>query len=182
MKSLVGVWGGQPQGLYNFFLKKENEILLTPSYSELMETLNTGMDDSKITSRYTIVLAVAKRAREIIDGSQPLTYAPTDRAVSIAVKEMGEGKIKINAEANMLDGSYERILQTRAKNRNITTVTRDDLREDLKDEYEPLTYSDDDDGMEDEFKDGFQEADEEYLYEDEGSDDALEPFDDEEEI
>jgi len=161
--------------------KKENETLLTPSYSELMETLNTDMDDSKITSRYTIVLAVAKRAREIIDGSQPLTYAPTDRAVSIAVKEMGEGKIKINAEADMLDGSYERILQTRAKNRNITTVTRDDLREDLKDEYEPLTYGDDDDGIEDEFKDGFQEADEEYLYEDESSE-LLEPFDDGEEI
>lgn len=155
--------------------------MLTPSYSELMETLNTDMDDSKITSRYTIVLAVAKRAREIIDGSQPLTYAPTDRAVSIAVKEMGEGKIKINAEADMLDGSYERILQTRAKNRNITTVTRDDLREDLKDEYEPLTYGDDDDGIEDEFKDGFQEADEEYLYEDESSE-LLEPFDDGEEI
>ena len=143
--------------------------MLTPSYSELMEKINTDkLVDSKITSRYTIVLAVAKRARQIIDGADPLTYAPTDRAVSIAVKEMGEGKIKINVEEDLIDGSYERMLASQNKFKNITAASSDDLREDLKDNYEPVIYAkDDDDDIDDDgYKDGFSEVTEDsYLYE-----------------
>ena len=70
--------------------------MLRPSYSELMTLLNEGSAvDSKITSRYTIVIAAAKRARQLIDGAIPLSYATTDKAVSTAVREMNEGKLKI---------------------------------------------------------------------------------------
>lgn len=150
--------------------------MLTPSYSELMQKINEEkLVDSKITSRYTIVLAVAKRARQIIDGADPLTYAPTDRAVSIAVKEMDEGKIKINVEEDLLDGGYERLLATQCKFKNIVAASTDDLREDLKDDYEPVVYvKDDDEDVIDapDFKDGFTEvsADDEFLY-----DEAVEP-------
>ena len=76
--------------------------MLRPSYSELMDSINESkLVDSKITSRYTIVLAAAKRARQIINGAPPLTYAPTDRAVSIAIKEMSEGKLMIQVEEDM---------------------------------------------------------------------------------
>ncbi|MDR1663411.1 MAG: DNA-directed RNA polymerase subunit omega [Clostridiales bacterium] len=116
--------------------------MLRPSYSELMDTINEGkLVDSKITSRYTIVLAAAKRARQIIDGANPLTYAPTDRAVSIAVREMSEGKLVINVKEDMLDGNYERMLNAQNKYKGITAVSKDDLREDLKDKYEPDQYS-----------------------------------------
>ncbi len=125
--------------------------MLRPSYSELMDSINeNNLVDSKITSRYTIVLAAAKRARQIIDGANPLTYAPTDRAVSIAVKEMSEGKLAIKVDEEMLDGSYEEMLKDQYRYRNISAVSRDDLREDLKDKYEPDSYSIDDD--DDEFK------------------------------
>jgi len=146
-----------------------------------MQKINTDkLVDSKITSRYTIVLAVAKRARQIIDGSDPLTYAPTDRAVSIAVKEMGEGKIKINVEEDMLDGSYERMLVSQNRFKNITATSTDDLREDLKDNYEPPAYvKDDDDGNEadeDPYKDGFGEVseDDEFIYDDQDQPDKFE--------
>ena len=44
--------------------------MLRPSYTELMNLLNEDSDmDNKITSRYSIVIAVAKRARQIIDGA-----------------------------------------------------------------------------------------------------------------
>jgi DNA-directed RNA polymerase omega subunit len=116
-----------------------------------MDSINESkLVDSKITSRYTIVLAAAKRARQIIDGANPLTYAPTDRAVSIAVKEMSEGKLAIKVDEEMLDGSYEEMLKDQYRYRNISAVSRDDLREDLKDKYEPDSYSIDDD--DDEFK------------------------------
>lgn len=72
--------------------------MLRPSYTELMEKLNREQNmDGKITSRYTIVIASAKRARQIIDGANPQTYAPTDRAVSTAIKEMYEGRLKITS-------------------------------------------------------------------------------------
>ena len=120
--------------------------MLRPSYSELMDVINTNeLVDSKITSRYTIVLAAAKRARQIIDGANPLTYAPTDRAVSTAVKEMGEGKLAIKVSEELLEGNYERLLKDQYKFSSITALSKDDLREELKDNYEPVTYNMDDD-------------------------------------
>jgi len=135
-----------------------------------MEKINEEqLVDSKITSRYTIVLAVAKRARQIIDGAEPLAPITTDRAVSIAVDEMGLGKIRINMEADVLDESYERMLAFQTKFKN--TASDHNLREDMKDNYESPAYAkdDEDDIDEDDFKDGFIEEDEdgEYLYEDE---------------
>lgn len=73
--------------------------MLKPSYTELMELLNSDPDiDHKISSRYTIVIAVAKRARQLIDGSEKLVYdTATDKAVSIAVNEMSQGLLKVRA-------------------------------------------------------------------------------------
>jgi DNA-directed RNA polymerase omega subunit len=105
--------------------------------------------DRRVTSRYTVVLAAAKRARQLTDGANPLTYAPTDRAVSIAVKEMNEGKLRLKVQDNMLDGSYERMIKDQYRYRGMTAVSRDDLREDLKQDYAPTPYNmdDTDDGM-----------------------------------
>ena len=117
--------------------------MLRPSYSELMESINTNeLVSDKITSRYTIVLAAAKRARQIIDGAHPLTYAPTDRAVSIAVKEMSEGKLLLQAQPDLLDGTYELMLRDQLKSRSMTgALSKDDLREELKDNYAPDSYT-----------------------------------------
>jgi DNA-directed RNA polymerase subunit omega len=123
-----------------------------------MEIINTNeLMSSKITSRYTIVLAAAKRARQLIDGANPLTYAPTDRAVSIAVKEMIEGKLLLTVQDEILDGTYERMLKDQYKMRNITAVSKDDLREDLKDNYETDKYELY--GEEDAYMDHYAEAD-----------------------
>lgn len=110
--------------------------MLTPSYSDLMDVIKQGGKvDSRVASRYTVVLAAAKRARQLTEGSEPLTYAPTDRAVSIAVKEMSEGKLRVKVQADLMDGSYERLIKDQYKFRAITALSKDDLREDLKDDY-----------------------------------------------
>jgi len=125
--------------------------MLRPSYSELMETLNTQQKvESQITSRYTIVLAAAKRARQIIDGSTPLTYAPTDRAVSIAVRELDEGKLIIKAEPKAMETPQERPSGVMYY-QGIATVSKDDLREDFKDNYSVDLADDNDD--DDNYKD-----------------------------
>lgn len=120
--------------------------MLTPSYSELMEIIKQGEKmDNRVTSRYTVVLAAAKRARQLTDGANPLTYAPTDRAVSIAVKEMSEGKLRFKVQENLLDSKYES-LKDRHRYRGMSALSKDDLREDLKQDYAPTPYDMDDDG------------------------------------
>ena len=130
--------------------------MLTPSYSELMDVIKQSEKmDSRVTIRYTVVLAAAKRARQLTDGANPLTYAPTDRAVSIAVKEMNEGKLRIKIQDELLDVNYERMIKDNYRYR--TAVSRDDLREDLKQDYTTVTYDmdNDDDGFRD---DPYQET------------------------
>ncbi len=68
--------------------------MLRPSYTDLLEVLNNG-EYPDIKSRYSIVIAVAKRARQIIDGSEILVKSAIDKPVTIAVNELYEDKIKI---------------------------------------------------------------------------------------
>lgn len=83
--------------------------MLRPSYSDLLEVLNRDNEDNTIGSRYTIVIAAAKRARQLVDHSEPLTSnVRIDKPVSIAVQEMFEGKIKIREkEANEVSDMEE---------------------------------------------------------------------------
>ncbi len=68
--------------------------MLRPSYTDLLEVLNNG-EYPDIKSRYSIVIAVAKRARQIIDGNEILVKSAIDKPVTIAVNELYEDKIKI---------------------------------------------------------------------------------------
>ena len=49
--------------------------MIHPSYKELIEVINNGQDLDEaplVTSRYSIVLATSKRARQLIAGAEPL--------------------------------------------------------------------------------------------------------------
>ncbi len=75
--------------------------MLKPSYSELMEKINEDREISnEITSRYIIVIAAAKRAREIIAGQEPFVQTDINKPVSIAVKELDAKKIHIRKYKN----------------------------------------------------------------------------------
>ncbi len=67
--------------------------MLRPSYADLVEVLNRNSADV-ISSRYSIVIVTAKRARQLVAGAKPLTYSSiTDKPVSVAVNELFEEKI-----------------------------------------------------------------------------------------
>ncbi len=69
--------------------------MLHPSYIELMDKINNG-EESETNSRYSVVIATAKRARELVDGSKPLVEdVEGEKPLSIAVKELYESKFKI---------------------------------------------------------------------------------------
>lgn len=72
--------------------------MLKPSYAELMDVMNKD-SESDVTSRYTVVIAAAKRARQLIDGDEPMiSGAMEGKPVSTAVEEINEGKIKVVPE------------------------------------------------------------------------------------
>lgn len=72
--------------------------MIHPSYSDLMAVVNSDVEPGEqpvVQSRYSIVLATAKRARQIISGEEPLVNGTVNKPLSIAVEELYEGKIKI---------------------------------------------------------------------------------------
>ncbi len=75
--------------------------MLHPSYTDLMKVVNADAehgDQPVVNSRYSIVLATAKRARQIIDGAEAMVTPKCDKPLSVAVDELYEGKVKIISE------------------------------------------------------------------------------------
>ena len=75
--------------------------MLRPSYSDLLEILEEQAQDHEqsdiIGSRYTVVIAAAKRARQLVDNADPLvSNSRVNKPVSIAVNELYAGKIKVH--------------------------------------------------------------------------------------
>ena len=72
--------------------------MIHPSYTELIQAVNSGneQDDTPVcNSRYSIVLATSKRARQIIGGDEPLVPGEGKKPLSIAVEELYSSKVKI---------------------------------------------------------------------------------------
>ncbi len=72
--------------------------MLHPSYSDLMQVVNSEVEQGEapvVNSRYSIVMATSKRARQIISGDDPLVKGDTTKPLSLAVEELNQGKIKI---------------------------------------------------------------------------------------
>ena len=56
-------------------------MMIHPSYKEMIAAVNSEIEDGTVpvvSSRYSIVMATAKRARQIIDGDEPLIEQAED--------------------------------------------------------------------------------------------------------
>ena len=72
--------------------------MLHPSYTDLMKVVNKDVEPGEepvVSSRYSIVMATSKRARQIIAGDEPLVDGVGKKPLSVAVEELNEGKITI---------------------------------------------------------------------------------------
>lgn len=73
--------------------------MLHPSYSDLINVVNSEVEPGEqpvVQSRYSIVIATAKRARQIIGGEEPLVRGfAGKKPLSTAVEELYRGKVKI---------------------------------------------------------------------------------------
>lgn len=76
--------------------------MLHPSYTDLMQVVNQEVEEGDspvVSSRYSIVLATSKRARQIIDGCVPYVDCGKDaKPLSVAVAELNNAKVKILGE------------------------------------------------------------------------------------
>jgi DNA-directed RNA polymerase subunit omega len=84
--------------------------MLHPSYSDLMKVVNSNVEEGEdlvVNSRYSIVIATAKRARQIIAGDDALVpHGKHAKPLSLAVEELHKSKIHILPE-----GAEEAILE-----------------------------------------------------------------------
>lgn len=70
--------------------------MLHPSYSDLIKVVNSEVEPGEtpvVNSRYSIVMATSKRARQIIANRDSLV--PGKKPLSIAVDELNQGAVKI---------------------------------------------------------------------------------------
>lgn len=76
--------------------------MLHPSYLELMNVVNSEVENGEapvVNSRYSIVMASSKRARQIVDGNPSLVEEVEKRKpLSTAIEELYQGKVKILSE------------------------------------------------------------------------------------
>ena len=61
-------------------------MMVKPTVKELLE---------KVDNRYELVIATAKRARQIAAGAEVLIKTDEEAPVTIAANEIAEGKVKI---------------------------------------------------------------------------------------
>ena len=73
-------------------------MMLRPSYNDLIQVVNSEVEPGEeplVQSRYSIVIATAKRARQLIDGAEPLVDVDCPKPLSIAVDEVYKNKVTI---------------------------------------------------------------------------------------
>ena len=75
--------------------------MLHPSYADLIKVVNSVVEEGEdpvVNSRYSIVMATSKRARQLIAGDEELVDGKGKKPLSVAVEELNQGKVRITSE------------------------------------------------------------------------------------
>lgn len=79
-------------------------MMLRPSYNDLINVVNSGVEpgeDPLVQSRYSIVIATAKRARQLVAGEEATIAEDGRKPLSIAIDELYRSKVKIVSEEDI---------------------------------------------------------------------------------
>lgn len=85
--------------------------MLHPSYTDLMQLVNSEVESGEapvVNSRYSIVLATSKRARQLIDGVEPMSKPECPKPLSVAIDELYGSKIRILSEEEAAEADARR--------------------------------------------------------------------------
>ena len=71
--------------------------MLYPTYRDIIKEVNkdSDPDDPIISSRYSVVIAAAKRARQLVDGAPTTEDLIDEKPLSAAIDEIYTGKVKV---------------------------------------------------------------------------------------
>lgn len=85
--------------------------MLHPSYSDLMNTVNKGVEEGEtpvVNSRYSIVMATSKRARQLVSGAEARVKDDGRKPLSVAIDELANEKIHILSECEETEEAAEK--------------------------------------------------------------------------
>ena len=75
--------------------------MLHPSYTDLIEAVNSDVEPGEqpvVQSRYSIVIASAKRARQLVAGEEAYVPSAGRKPLSVAIEELYKSYVKILPE------------------------------------------------------------------------------------
>ena len=135
--------------------------MIHPSYTELLEVINSGSEEGEapvVNSRYSIVMAAAKRARQIIAGDQNVTQKQAKKPLSTAVSETEEDQndrlistvSSVKGSGAFVEFSAEETSEDRAEGENDEDVVWDDDEEASFDDEDADDEEDDQESGEEE--------------------------------
>lgn len=117
--------------------------MIHPSYVELMQIINNQVEvgeEPMVNSRYTIVAACAKRARQLIAGASPMIENTEGmKPITIAVHELAQGKLVILNEEEALAARTAAEAAARAEKEKRDALKAQDEAEADEEESSELT-------------------------------------------
>ena len=111
--------------------------MLHPSYHDLIQAVNSGVEPGEepvVQSRYSIVIATAKRARQLIAGEDAMVPSAGRKPLSVAVDELYRQKVKIVSEDDTADDEPMAAAAETAEMEAAGTETADTAEPDAADE------------------------------------------------
>ena len=135
--------------------------MLRPTYNDLIESMNRNREEGEleVQSRYSVVIASAKRARQLIDGEEPLIKGEEGKKpLSMAIEEIS-GNL-VNVEKG-LDYEDEPIILPEKEEYSRYAIDEDldedeDVEEDSEEKDEEEDFSERDEEEEDFGEDDYQ--------------------------
>ena len=135
--------------------------MLRPTYNDLIESMNRNREEGEleVQSRYSVVIASAKRARQLIDGEEPLIKGEEGKKpLSMAIEEISRNLVNVEKG---LDYEEEPIIIPEKEGYSHYALDEDleedeDIEEDPEEKEEDEEFSDMDEEEEDFGEDDYQ--------------------------
>lgn len=84
--------------------------MLHPSYTDLLNAVNSEVEPGEepvVQSRYSIVIATSKRARQLIAGEDATVPSHGKKPLSVAIEELYANKVKIVSEDDLKEDDIQ---------------------------------------------------------------------------
>ena len=135
--------------------------MLRPTYNDLIESMNRNREEGEleVQSRYSVVIASAKRARQLIDGEEPLIKGEEGKKpLSMAIEEISRNLVNVEMG---LDYEDEPIILPEKEEYSRYAIDEDldedeDVEEDSEEKDEEEDFSERDEEEEDFGEDDYQ--------------------------